>query len=224
MREFLRESGLTNDGEKPSQPIKSNEKSLESSILLGVYKEQFRYIQQLENMDFKLFVMVIAVGATLWVLAALPFVEMNQHHLFGIIIILTLLSAAANHITIKHAAVRWSRFLTLGQIEKALGLRNNNIIPASTHFVLPVSFVDFLTRFLLSPSGPKSLVYSTIMGMAIIEIQWDLLHIHSISLVLPLDTRQLAGGRKAAPSVTWWGDPRYPPACWGECHSFFFFC
>ena len=191
MREFLKEKGFYPEENATTQQNKPSEKTPESSTLLSVYKEQFRYIQQLESVDFKFFVFTITVFSALWVLASLPSIEANIHHLYGIVIILVILSAAASHITIKNATIRWSRFLTLGQIEKALGLTNNNIIPESTRFVLPVSFRDFVVRFLFSPSGPKVLVYTTMMMIALIEIQWDILQVRSVSfffllLLVPL--------------------------------------
>jgi len=181
LREFLKEKGFYPDENPTTQQNKPSEKTPESSTLLGVYKEQFRYIQRLESMEFILFVFAITVFSALWVLASLPSIEANIHHLYGIILIWVILSAAASHITIKNATIRWSRFLILGQIEKALGLTNNNIIPESTRFILPVSFRDFVVRFLFSPSGPKVLVYVSIIMMAIVEIQWDILEIHKIT-------------------------------------------
>ena len=191
MQEFLRERGLTPDEDKPGQKIASNEKLPAPGTLLEVYKEQYHYIQQIESRDFGLFVMVIAVAVALWTLASLGFIEANKHHLFGIIMTLIFLSAAAIHITIKNVAIRWSRFLIIGQIEKALGLRNNGILPAGTQFVLPASFSDFLVRFLFSPVGPKAIVYVFIMELAIIEIRWDLLglsnnYLFPVLLFVPL--------------------------------------
>lgn len=181
MREFLREQEFSPDEGDSGKQDKSREKLPTPGILLEIYKEQFRYIQKLEGRDFGLFIMVIGVVSILWVIGAVSFIDLSPHLLWGVILMMIFLSASANHITIKRATVRWSRFITLGQIEKALGLRKSGIIPASTHFVLPVSFGDFLVRFLTSPSGPKSLVYTSIMGMAIVEIQWELLNIHRFS-------------------------------------------
>lgn len=137
----------------PEKEPESAQQRPDPAALAVIYQEQFRHIRHLDWSALALVALSVAAFLLVAVLDLIVVAEQNIHtitiHLF-----VFALTAGSNHYLISNTTAIWLRYAVLTNTERALGLVRAGVVPSILQFFGPVSFADFLWRFINSPRGP----------------------------------------------------------------------